>query len=72
MNTPKCVIEKVDVPNDKHWWWRLKGLNGEVLAYSEVYSTKWSRNRQVNKLAAMTGFPVTQAKAAVQVPPERP
>ena len=57
----KPVIEKVDSTTSKTWWWRVRAVNGEILSYSENYSSKWSRNRTVNKLATLTGWAVTQA-----------
>lgn len=57
----KPVIEKVDSATSKTWWWRVRAVNGEILSYSENYSSKWSRNRTVNKLATLTGWAVTQS-----------
>lgn len=35
------IVKEVQVRKGrKHWYWRLLGLNGRILATSEVYSSK--------------------------------
>jgi uncharacterized protein YegP (UPF0339 family) len=32
------------------WYWRLKSANGEIVAQSEGYVTKWNAKRSARKL----------------------
>lgn len=57
MTSPiKPVIVLVD-DGDDHWW-RVRAPNNEILAASELYSSRWSRNRTARKLSTITGWPL--------------
>jgi uncharacterized protein YegP (UPF0339 family) len=40
--------------------WRIRNHNGEILAHSEQYATKWNARRAANRLSKLTRFPVVE------------
>jgi uncharacterized protein YegP (UPF0339 family) len=56
MTEAKPVIVLMD-DGDDHWW-RIRASNGEILAHSELYASKWNRNRAARKLASITNWPL--------------
>lgn len=51
------AIDIVARPSDKHWSIR-NANNGEILAHSEEYASKWNRNRAARKLSRLTGWQI--------------
>lgn len=47
----------VKAPPDQLHWSIVAG-NGEILAHSEEYSTRWSRDRAAKRLSKLTGWPI--------------
>ena len=42
----------------KGYFYHLVGANGEVMVSSEIFATKWSRDRSVRRLSAEIGLEV--------------
>jgi uncharacterized protein YegP (UPF0339 family) len=42
---------------DGSYYWRIVSANGEILAHSEMYATKWNARRAAKRIAKLTGMP---------------
>lgn len=38
---------------DSHWYWHLKGGNGEIMAQSEAYGSGWNAKRGAKRFASL-------------------
>lgn len=45
------------------WRWRLVGKNGEILAHSEAYFSKWNAKRAAKKMATASNLEVRYESA---------
>ena len=53
---PGKYIEPVN--GDGGPFYRIKDGNGQILLVSEIYSSPWSRNRSMHRMATAFGIPV--------------
>lgn len=43
-------------------WWKIIASNGQIMAHSEVFTTKAKRDRSSKRVSVASGFPIREAK----------
>lgn len=54
------LIIEIRENKSKEWWFRIKGINGKIIASSETYKRRAYCLRIANKVAATTSWKIRE------------